>query len=1013
MNLKRSWPLVALTSMLACGGETEPTDSGTPNDGGADGGFDAGDSGPSPDVGDAGDSGDAGSEDPGPFEWPVPTAPITITPHASWKNRLAVPDDPFIVDPNFQETEGLRFVEFAVLLRDPSKVYFQDSHAYPFHYEFATERLDPFLGLSRPEFDRIALHEVGQEVLLGAVVLPTNRDTKELGIQLVRLDAYHPEMVRIVFEKVVESLDAPAGTTAFYFPTYEQEDSARRYEAWLLNKGVRVSSPARWITKDACYSTGWALGRLVYVAGANIEAAYADGTLRATDVLLTDGVPAEVPFVAGIITLTPSTPNSHVAILAHSYGIPFAFPADADWAARARALIGHDVLFAASPAYQSCRLELLDLQDNLQPGARDQLLALKDGPPLTIRPKARRGAISASTDDLSAADLPYFGGKVVGYALLRDAVPEHAPPAIGLSFDLWDDFLDQTLASTGGTLRAEIGRRLSPYQFPPDPRALSADLLAIRALIRDEAKFSEAQKSAVLTALSGFTPTQRLRFRSSTNVEDTETFTGAGLYDSETGCAADDLDADTTGPSACNAAQASERGVFRALQKVYASFYNDNAVRERLRLQVDEAQVGMAVLVHYSYPDVDELANGVATLDKTAFSATMQLVSQQGAVSITNPDGTATPEIVSIYVNSLGVYPDLLQRSSLVQLGATVLEFPAEYEAFARLFDTVANRYLTDHPGLERFTLDFEYKKTRAEGLVIKQVRRLPEPSTELTQDVYLWEQPAERCTFQGEAMDVFSNHRLKVKLTLEPRGSWLRDPDLATSLYADAHFEYVAGATTAIEIGPLSGWPGAAHSVDGNATIDAFTLGPNQALLRSELTRKVRPVENPIRTIETMSLYYEVDYATPVPALDWMGLTSRDQDQVWLGLCPDSYVLGPGNLRNVHNFDVGAVHIESAYYWPPPPSGITAGYTAPLVKWDQTTITGLTTQPIVLRSYWSQTYRPMHHNFGAEYIFDPWLEPGLAQSLKDELTTANIRWLYTDGGQLWALGLDGVLRQL
>jgi hypothetical protein len=35
--------------------------------------------------------------------------------------------------------------------------------------------------------------------------------------------------------------------------------------------------------------------------------------------------------------------------------------------------------------------------------------------------------------------------------------------------------------------------------------------------------------------------------------------------------------------------------VFRALRKVYASFYNDNAVLDRLRLGVNEDQVGMAL----------------------------------------------------------------------------------------------------------------------------------------------------------------------------------------------------------------------------------------------------------------------------------------------------------------------------------------------------------------------------------------------------------------------------------
>ncbi|MBK6685661.1 MAG: hypothetical protein IPG45_14420 [Deltaproteobacteria bacterium] len=1014
MNLRRNGWLWVLLLAWACGDEA--TDDVGPNpDGGVDAGsLDSGASDSGPDGGTP-DSGapDGGLVDPGPFTWPLPTGPITITPHASWKNRLQLPDDPFIVDPAFQEVEGLRFVKFAVLLRDPSKIYFQDSHLYPFHYEFASERLDPFLGSSRTELDRISLHELDQELLLGAVVLPVDRTVEEIGVQLVRLDAYHPEMVRIVFEKVLESLDGPPGLRAFYMPTYEQQASAALWQSWLAARQVNVSSPARWITQDACYSVGWSLGRLVQVPGSEIEMAYASGALLPTDILLTDGVPAEVPYVAGILSLTPSTPNAHVAILAQSYGVPFAFPAEPTFQEQARALVGHDVLFAASPAYQGCRIELLDLQGNLRSEIRTELLAFKEVPPLPIRPKQRRGAISTSTDELSEVDLIYFGGKAVGYALLRDTIPDRSPPAIALSFDLWDDFLDQTLASTNGTLRAEIDRRLSVHQFPPDPRALADDLAVIRGLIKSEAQFSEAQKSAVLAALTSFTSSQRLRFRSSTNVEDTDTFTGAGLYDSETGCAADDQDQDTVGPSACNAAQPQERGVFRALQKVYASFYNDNAVRERLRLQIDEDQVGMAVLVHYSYPDVEELANGVATYTWNGFSGDLKMVTQLGAVSITNPEGTATPEVVNIYLNDLGIYPDLSQRSSLVQLGATVLEFPAEYEAFAELFRTVVNRYRVLHPELPRFTLDFEYKKTVAEGLVVKQVRRLPEASLEQDQPVYLWEQPAERCTFQGETADIFSNHRLKVRYRLTPRGSWLRDPDLATNLYADGELEYVAGATTAFVRGAPNQWAGASHTVDGDATVDTFTLGPDQHTLRTELTRLAREVDNPIRSAESMSMFHSVTYTTPVPAIEWDGLGTRTQEGVWLGTCPEQNVLGPENRRVNDVFTFGLVQLDTAYYFPRPPTGITAGYTAPLYQWDRTILTGLTSTPIELRGYWSQTYRPGHHNFSGEFIFDPWLEPGLAQSIKDELTTANIRWVYTDGGQLWALGLDGVLRQL
>src|SRR6185436_1075686 len=107
---------------------------------------------------------------------------------------------------------------------------------------------------------------------------------------------------------------------------------------------------------------------------------------------------------------------------------------------------------------------------------------------------------------------------------------------------------------------------------------------------------------AILAALARFDSGRKIRFRSSTNVEDSERFTGAGLYDSYSGCPADDLDGDNHGPSQCDPREDDERGVFRAIQKVYASFYNENAFLERRRFRLNEAEVGMALLVHHSTP---------------------------------------------------------------------------------------------------------------------------------------------------------------------------------------------------------------------------------------------------------------------------------------------------------------------------------------------------------------------------------------------------------------------------
>src|SRR5690606_12945643 len=265
----------------------------------------------------------------------------------------------------------------------------------------------------------------------------------------------------------------------------------------------------------------------------------------------------------------------------------------------------------------------------------------------------------------------------------------------------------------------------------------------------------------------GFEPSTRVRFRSSTNVEDSETFTGAGLYDSATGCLADDLDGDDAGPSRCNPDELRERGVLRAIQRVYASFYFRNAYLERLRRGVNEAEVGMGVLVHYSVPDPEELANGVATLSVDGFSRSAELVSQAGAVSVTNPDGTALPEEVRIDRYDGVDYPTTLKTSSLLPLGAHVLEYEADYSALMTLFNQVADEYARVTSKAPPFALDFEYKKVQPGELSLRQVRPLPLLDATRSVTPFFVGQPEKLCIYSSEYNDAFATHRLKARIAL------------------------------------------------------------------------------------------------------------------------------------------------------------------------------------------------------------------------------------------------------
>jgi hypothetical protein len=945
---------------------------------------------------------------------------LRVAPRAAaddWKNELLCPEDSFR-SPGERE---IRWVKFAILLDDPTRVFYQDSTKFPFHYEFATQRLAPFLGMDRAAFDAVSLRRTNQQVVLGTVLFPPGTNFVEYGVQFVGLDAYTVDEISRWLELVKATVFATNGAGVFYMPVFEQEETARNQAAEFAVRNIALASIERWGAVNHVYSPGWALGRLKFFPASEIAAAFADGRLLPSDILLTDGVPAETPLVAGIISLTPSTPNSHTAILARSFGIPFVHLPDADERARVQALVGRKVILRAIITFDAGEAKVLDVEDALDPALEAVLLALKESPPIKFAPKESFGAFSASTDTLGPADIRFFGGKAANYGLLRDAVPSNVPPAIAFSFDLWDAFLDQTV-NGGLTMRAAIAARLAPYtNYPPDIPALLVDLDDIRDLIRD-GTFTASQQQAITNALTIFNPNRKIRFRSSTNVEDSEHFTGAGLYDSYSGCLLDDLDADNQGPSLCDPSEPDERGVFRAIRRVFASFYNDYAFLERLRHGVDETQVGMAVLVHHSFPDEEELANGVATL-RFRYSGPTQnyegdLVTQQGAESVTNPDGTAVPEVISVYGFGASMSLTLTRRSSRVPLGAYVMDWETDYRGMMELLKAVGARYRTVFPAKDDYYLDFEYKKDVNLGLVVKQVREVPSPSTTNSVTTILINEPTTYVVAQREAADVFSNHRLKSLWTLETRTMEMTASNLGNGIHTQGQLQYVSNGTIQVLSGPLNTWPGASNAPSG--AVDYWTTGTGADRrdwrLETSLITSVTGTKPPIVTQQEFIRYLHVAYATPVPTVFASNPPETTTNElVVLEPLPE---LLPGSLFQQRTATKGNVTVQTSFYWPDEGDGFAAGYTAPLIRFVETQITGLTAAPLVLTNYFSQTHRPGHHNFTEEFIFEPRLEPGLSPATLAELEAANVQLLYLYLGFgpepiIRVLGLDQQFRDL
>ena len=223
----------------------------------------------------------------------------------------------------------MRWLKFTILLEpyDPNVVYFQNSRSYVYHYTFASEWLDPFQGMTTDQFNSVTLFEEGQQAILGTVIFPPlesaiGTQINEYGIQFVRQDAYPRETIRDLFYLVQSKIEAPDEVQAFYFPTYEQQEATEIHSDWFASEGIPHGLHGALGGGQCLLFRRLGVGRLQFVPADQIDARYQNGQLEPNDILLTNGIPAELPYLAGIISLAPSTPNSHVALLAEPTAAP-------------------------------------------------------------------------------------------------------------------------------------------------------------------------------------------------------------------------------------------------------------------------------------------------------------------------------------------------------------------------------------------------------------------------------------------------------------------------------------------------------------------------------------------------------------------------------------------------------------------------------------------------------------------------------------------------------------------
>ena len=321
----------------------------------------------------------------------------------------------------------------------------------------------------------------------------------------------------------------PDGATQGAAFVAQQEELLERGVPMLMPEELRAGLGAE------IYSEGEAYGHLrILPESAPIE----DYAPR--EVLIASSAPNDIGIVSALITANPQSLHSHVSLRLREKQIPSASVPDIYDNAFVQALEGSLVHVVASGR---------DVQ--IEPARLADAQAFWDATRPALPPLRSDLEVTAleGFDALRHDDALAYGTKAANLGELHRLLPaEQRVDGFGIPFSAYAAFIEHN------DLQARIEGLLDDERIHSDRGHVEGERKALRDAIKAgelPPGLADELRAAAVAALGAGSITQRLRFRSSTNAEDLEALSGAGLYDSKSGCIADDEDDDALGPSLC------------------------------------------------------------------------------------------------------------------------------------------------------------------------------------------------------------------------------------------------------------------------------------------------------------------------------------------------------------------------------------------------------------------------------------------------------------------------------
>ena len=451
---------------------------------------------------------------------------------------------------------------FVIDRRAKNKIYFVNSQRFRFHKDFL---LATYLVPRGADVFKPIYIDEDRRFIVGTIAW--QKPVEKFTWELWEGDLASDELIRSANETIKKHFFAPV---SFKPNSLRQEDVSETLD---IDRVLQSD-----LNKNQAYlalNTGEAVGRIHIIDKLDDTVEIGDN-----EIVVLKELPQTLPPVRGIIVAQPSTPLSHINILAKGWNVPNVYIKDADKLFREFDTYVYK-LNASLSDYKLERASIDDVKTKFV--SPDQQI-----PPVNLAVKKLAGL-----REMRKKDSITYGSKAanLGEMLNARVVGVTVPDGFSVPFYWYISFMD-----TNG-LNDKIAEYQDDLQFVHNPRVRRQKLEEFRAAIQ-KGKFDPDLRRAIIAKWRTQLGSRPVFVRSSSNSEDLPNFSGAGLYSSVANVREEDK-------------------LIEAVKKVWASLWKFEAYEARVRNYVSQKDVYMSALIQVGI----DMTKGGVMITKDPFDA--------------------------------------------------------------------------------------------------------------------------------------------------------------------------------------------------------------------------------------------------------------------------------------------------------------------------------------------------------------------------------------------------------